>query len=153
MAWDFLRGLTFPSPGSSENPGKDCHPFIGLTHHTQGKGISQGALTWGWKSWLPLAKFPSYTCSFHLSWTKRRFDEANAFKLGFWAKPAEIHNERLEKKRFFLSGKLNNSLQVQWRLWDDCMGHLQNLYIQIWKKLIVLEDVFLHVDCCRVLQV
>lgn len=41
----------------------------------------------------------------------------------------------------FFNGKLNNSLQVQWRLWDDYTGHLQNLYIQIWKKLIVLEDI------------
>lgn len=149
--------------GSNSNPGNDSQPFHRTHPPHPREGNFPEVLTWDWKSWLPLAMFPHYTCSFHLLWTKRMFDLYRYFYIKFLRETGKDTLWRAWKEVilfwilfgvfFFLRRwKMKNSLQIQWRLQDDYTGHLQNLYIQIWKKIdCPWRHMFLNVDCSRVL--
>lgn len=69
--------------GSNSNPGNDSQPFHRTHPPHPREGNFPEVLTWDWKSWLPLAMFPHYTCSFHLLWTKRMFDLYRYFYIKF----------------------------------------------------------------------
>lgn len=69
--------------GSNSNPGNDSQPFHRTHPPHPREGNFPDVLTWDWKSWLPLAMFPHYTCSFHLLWTKRMFDLYRCFYIKF----------------------------------------------------------------------